>query len=31
MSERNNKEDHPQQEQEIEEKGHGWPSPDGAL
>lgn len=28
MSGRNNEEKHPQQ---IEEKGHGWPSPDGAL
>lgn len=30
LSERNNEEEHSQQGQEIEEKGHGWPSPDGA-
>lgn len=30
-SERNNEEEHPQQGQEIDGKGHGWPSPDGAV
>lgn len=31
MSEKNSEEEHPQQGQEIEGKGHGWPSPDRAV